>query len=261
MINGFAVLALGLVLPALTFADDWNKHFDVSGNPELHVTAGDAAVRIHRGSGSGIDASVKTKGLTIGESGVRVEAHQSGNRVELDIRMPQEHFHWGNNRSVEVEIGVPEHIEAFLRTGDGPITLEDLSGSVHAQTGDGPVRVEHFDGSLEAQTGDGPVNVTGKFAELQIHTGDGPVDVRAESGSHLQSGWHLYTGDGPVQIHLPATLSADVSLHTGDGPISMRLPLASTGEQNKHSMHGKLNGGGPELSVHTGDGPISIGQS
>lgn len=260
MKSSFALFALVFALPALSLADDWNKHFDVNGKPELHVTAGDAAIRVHAGAGSGIDASVKTEGVSIGNSGVQIDARQNGDRVELEIRLPKEQFSW-HNRSVRVDIRVPQSLAAFLHTGDGPISIENVHGDVHAQAGDGPIRVEGFEGTLDAQTGDGPVNLRGKFSDLRITTGDGPVDVTADSGSHIENGWRLHTGDGPVRIKVPSTLSADLVLHSGDGPISNSLNLTNVGQQSQHNLHGKLNGGGPELSIHTGDGPISIGQS
>ncbi len=260
MKSSFALYALVFVLPTLSFADDWNKHFDVTGKPELRVNAGDAAVRVHAGSGSGIDASVKTEGVAIGNSGVQIDARQNGDRVELEVRLPKEHFSW-HNRSVRVDIRVPQTLAASLHTGDGPITLENIHGDVHAQTGDGPILVEGFNGTLDAQTGDGPVKLRGSFSDLQIATGDGPVDVTADSGSRIGNGWRLHTGDGPVNIKLPSTLSADLVLHSGDGPISNNLHLTTVGQQTQHNLQGKLNGGGPELSIHTGDGPISIGQS
>jgi hypothetical protein len=62
-------------------------------------------------------------------------------------------------------------------------------------------------------------------------------------------------------VSLPSDLRANVDLHTGDGGITLGLPLTVNGSQNKHDMHGTLNGGGPEVRIRTGDGPISIGRS
>jgi DUF4097 and DUF4098 domain-containing protein YvlB len=257
----FVVLSLIAAFPAASFADEWTKHWAVSNKPELHVTAGDAAVEIKYGPGDGIDAIVKTKGWTIGDSGIRIEERQNGNRVELEVKEPSVHFSFHGNREVKVEIRVPRELAGYLRTGDGPITVTGVHGSIRANTGDGPVKIEDFEGTLDAHTGDGPVTLQGRFDDLHVQTGDGPVAVSAEHGSRILSSWHLQTGDGPVRINLPSDLSANLELHSGDGPIQMDLPLTVSGMQNQHNVHGTLNGGGPEVSVHTGDGPISIGRS
>jgi len=255
------ILSAIAAFPAASFADEWNKHWSTSGKPELHITAGDAAVDIKYGAGDGIDAVVRTKGYTIGESGVRIQEHQSGNRVELEVKEPSSHFNFHGNRELKIELRVPRDLSAYLRTGDGPISIEGVHGAVHANTGDGPVKVGDFEGTLDAQTGDGPVTLQGRFDDLRVQTGDGPVTVTAEHGSRILSSWHLQTGDGPVQLHLPGDIAANLELHSGDGPIQLNLPLTVSGSQDHHNVHGTLNGGGPELSVRTGDGPINISRS
>lgn len=255
------VLSVIAAFPAASFADEWTKHWSTSGRPELHVTAGDAPIDIKYGPGEGIDAVIRTKGVAIGDSGVRVQEHQSGNRIELEIKEPSFHFGFHENHELKVEIRVPRDLSAYLHTGDGPISIEGVHGAVHASSGDGPVKVEDFEGTLDAQTGDGPITLQGRFDDLHVQTGDGPVAITAQHGSRILSGWRLQTGDGPVRLRLPSDLSANVELHSGDGPIQLDLPLTVSGSQDHHNVHGTLNGGGPQVTVHTGDGPITISHS
>jgi hypothetical protein len=255
------VLSVIAAFPAASLADEWTKHWSASGRPELHVSAGDAPIEIKYGAGEGIDATIHTKGVSIGESGLRVTEHQNGNRIDLEIKDPPSHFSFHENREIKVEIRVPRDLSAYLHTGDGPITIDGVHGTVDAHSGDGPVSVENFEGILNAHTGDGPVTLQGRFDELHVQTGDGPVAITAQHGSRILSSWRLQTGDGPVKLRLPSDLSANVELHSGDGPIQFDLPLTVSGSQDHHNVHGTLNGGGPELSVHTGDGPINISRS
>jgi hypothetical protein len=256
------VLAITLlaVTPMFAAADQWDKHWDVSGTPDLAVSVGDAAVTIRAGNSGGISAHVETRGWKIGGDGIQIHEQLTGNHLDLSIKEPHEHFSFGEH-NIKVELRVPQNILANLRSGDGPITLRDVHGTVDTRTGDGPVRVEGFSGVLRAHTGDGPVTLDGRFDDLEIHTGDGPVNVSAASGSKVQTAWHVSTGDGPVNMKLPGDLRANVELHTGDGPISLNVPLTVSGTQNKHDMHGSLNGGGPEVRINTGDGPIVMGKS
>ena len=135
------ILAVGLAAfqGAEAKAEEWHKQWTVSGKPELHISAGDASVEIEAGSSDSIDATVTTRGWSIGDSGVRIVEHQNGNRVEIDVKLPETHFSWGN-KSLRIEVKVPHELLADIHTGDGSITLHDLAGSIRADTGDGSIR-------------------------------------------------------------------------------------------------------------------------
>ncbi len=242
---------------SISRADEWNKHWSVGPKPELHVTAGDAAIVVEAVGGNAIDATLRTRGYSIGGSGVRVTEHQTGDRVEIEVREPPMHFGFGDH-SIRLELRVPKQLSAYLHTGDGSITLRGVHGQMRVDTGDGSVQGEDLDGLLDAHSGDGSVHVSGRFDNLQLRTQDGSVDVDALRGSHMQSDWHVQTGDGSVRLNLPRELPANVELHTGDGHIRMNLPVNVTGMQSENEVRGKLNGGGPLLMVRTGDGSISL---
>lgn len=251
------LLLLGIAIVGDARSEEWRKRWNVGEKPELHVSAGDASVSVEPGSNDSIEASVTTRGWSIGDGGVRITEHQNGSRVELDIRLPQSHFSWGN-RSVQVSVRAPRQILADIHTGDGSITLRDLAGSIRADTGDGSIEASHVDGALDAHTGDGSVHVSGRFDNLRLHTQDGSVTLDVLHGSRVSSDWRVQTGDGSVQLRLPKDLNANLELHTGDGRIQFDLPLTVTGTQSEHAVQGKLNGGGPVVLVRTGDGSISV---
>ena len=238
-------------------ADQWNKHWSVGANPELRIDAHDAAVIVEASDGNDIDATLTTRGWSIGPSGVRVTEHQNGNSVEIDVKEPSTHFSFGN-RSIQLEVRVPRQLVAKIHTGDGSIRLRGLHGPLRADTGDGSIQAEDLDGTLEANTGDGSVHIAGRFDNVQLHTKDGSVELEARSGSRMQSDWRVQTGDGSVHVRLPNDLPADLEVRTGDGHIHLGVPVTMTGAQTDNEVHGKLNGGGPLLSIRTGDGSISV---
>jgi DUF4097 and DUF4098 domain-containing protein YvlB len=256
------ILLAGIAALQSAKAEEWQKRWNISGKPELHVSAGDAAVVVESGGGNdAIEATVTTRGWSIGESGVRIIEHQNGNRVDLDIKLPQTHFSWNGNRSIRVEVRVPRELVADIRTGDGSIKLRDLAGVIRADTGDGSIEAERLDGNLDAHSGDGSVRVSGRFDNLQLRTQDGSVDLSVLKGSRVNADWRVQTGDGSVRLRLPQELSANLELHTGDGHISMDLPLTVTSMKSEHGIQGKLNSGGALLLVRTGDGSISVSAS
>ncbi len=251
---------VGLTVLQAAHAEEWHKSWNVSGKPELHLSAGDGAVVVSAGSNDVIDATVTTRGWSIGENGVKIVEHQNGNRVDLDLKLPHVQMSWGN-RSLRVEVRVPRELLAEIHTGDGSIKLRDLSGSIRANTGDGSIEADNLDGGLDAHSGDGHLKISGRFDSLQLHTQDGSVELNVVKGSRLNGDWRVQTGDGSVRMTLPKEMNANLELHTGDGHIQMDLPLTVSGAVSEHGMQGKLNAGGALFLVRTGDGSITVGAS
>jgi DUF4097 and DUF4098 domain-containing protein YvlB len=254
------LLIVGLAAFQTANAEEWHKHWAITGKPELHISAGDASVTVEAGGNDAIDANITSRGWGIGDGGVRITEHQNGNRVEIDIKVPQTHFSFGN-KSINVEVRVPRELLADIHTGDGSIKLQDLAGDIRADTGDGTIEANGLDGNLDAHTGDGNVHIHGRFDSLKLHTQDGSVTLDVMKGSRVNADWRVQTGDGSVSMRLPKDLNANLELHTGDGRIQMDLPLTVTGVQSEHGVQGKLNGGGALVLVRTGDGSISVGAS
>ncbi len=257
IVTVLSLAAFSVFLPNAN-ADQWSHHWAVGQSPELHISAGDAAVVVEADNTSGIEATLTTRGWSIGGSGVQVSEHQDGNRVDIDIKVPPIHLNFGN-RSIRLEVRVPRELTGDIHTGDGSIRLAGLHGSIRADTGDGSIQGEDLDGTLDVHSGDGSVHVGGRFDNVQLRTNDGAVELNARRGSKMRSDWRVQTGDGSVHITLPSDLAADLELHTGDGHIQSDLPLTISGFQSGRDIHGKLNGGGPSLTVRTGDGSITVG--
>jgi len=256
-----AVMVLGV---AATFAraDEWSKTYNISGRADLRVETSDANIRVTTWDQNTIEAKVVTTRDKIGEGGIRIDEHQAGDAVTIEVRYPHHSFNieWGNHK-VDVIIQMPREGKVNLRTGDGRIELSGLKGDMELKSGDGSESLENVDGKLRANTSDGHIRASGRFDELDLKTGDGRVEVSVASGSTMTSGWRLETGDGSVSLEVPAEFAADVDLHTGDGHIDLEMPVTTNGQVRENEVHGKLNGGGGLLTVHTGDGSIHLRKS
>jgi len=252
--------ALLVALPAS--ADEWSKTYAISGKPDLHVETSDANIRVTTWDQNTIDAKIVTTGYKIGDGGIRIDEHQNGDSVEINVRYPHLEFGMGwKHRRVEIIVQMPREGRVNLSTGDGRIELSGLKGEMDLNSGDGSEVLDGVDGKLRAKTSDGHIRAHGRFDELDLKTGDGRVEATATAGSAIGSGWRLETGDGSVSLDLPGDLAADVDLHTGDGHIDLEMPIATDGKVQGNHLHGKLNGGGSLLTVHTGDGSIHLGKS
>lgn len=219
----------------------------------------DANIHVYTWDQNSIVAKVTTTRYKIGEGGIRVDDHQNGDSVELEVRFPHHGItiDWGQHR-VDVEIHMPREGRVNLHTGDGKIELASFKGEMELRSGDGSQDIDSVDGKLHATTGDGHIRANGRFDDLELKTGDGRVEARAAAGSSLATSWRLETGDGSVTLDVPENLAANVDLHTGDGHIDLEMPVTTEGKIRENEVHGKLNGGGNLLVIHTGDGSIRL---
>jgi hypothetical protein len=208
----------GLALVALAASpvrgDEWSHQYPLKGGAELHVKTDDGSVRIETGAGSEIDARVTTAGWRIAPGEVTITESQTGDRVDIEVRLPRNRPGWGTgHRSITVALRVPKQADLSvhtgdgsievqpvsghldLSTGDGSITADGLQGAIRLHTGDGSIRATGLSGRLEADTGDGPMNVRGRFDVLDLRTGDGGIEAAAEPGSKVEAAWSLRSGD------------------------------------------------------------------
>jgi DUF4097 and DUF4098 domain-containing protein YvlB len=253
------LVLLVAVLSVSTFADDWNKEYNVGSSPKLNVDTNDANIRVSAGTGNRISARVTTDGYKIGPTDVRINERQSGDEVTISVRIPSMTFSWGNH-SVRVEISVPSNTQLDLRSGDGRLEVSGTRGAAKLNTGDGRITVRDFEGPLAAHSGDGRVEVDGRFDDLQLDTSDGSIEANVHPGSKMSGRWYIHTGDGSVHLRLPDGFGADLDARTGDGRLDVNLPVTVSGSLNRNSIRGKLNGGGETLEVRSGDGSIQVGR-
>jgi DUF4097 and DUF4098 domain-containing protein YvlB len=260
----FAVLILCWAFPPLSRADEWSKTYTIAGKPDLRVETSDANIHVDTWDQNNIEARVTSDHYKIGERGIRIIEHQSGDSVEIEVRFPHSvgiiNFDWHSQR-VDITIHMPREGRVNLRTGDGRIELSRLKGEMELQSGDGREDIDSVEGVLHARTSDGRISANGRFDGLDLNTGDGRIEARVLPGSTMGSSWTLHTGDGSVTLQLPDNFAADVDLHTGDGRITVDMPVSVEGRLGEKNIRGKLNGGGNLLTVHTGDGSIRLEKS
>jgi hypothetical protein len=254
-VAGLAGLALVALVASPARSDEWSHQYPLKGRSDVHVKTDDGSVRIETGAAGQVDARVTTEGWKIAPGEVTVTESQTGDRVDLEVRIPKGiHFGMGH-RSIEVVLRVPKEADLEvstgdgsikvqpvsgrlnLSTGDGSITADGLQGEIRLHAGDGSIRAAGLAGRLKADTGDGSMTVRGRFDVLELRTGDGTIDASAEAGSKVESAW---------------------SLHTGDGSVSVDKSLGVSGSIREHSVRGPLGPGGPPLKIYTGDGSIRL---
>ena len=137
----------------------------------------DANIHVSTWNENTIEARVTTVRYKIGNDGIQIEEHQTGDAVEIDVRYPHRgvSINWGNSRShrVDIDIHMPREGRVALHTGY-VIELGKFKGEMELRSGDGSQDLDSVDGKLHAATGDGHIRASGRFDELELNrTGAG----------------------------------------------------------------------------------------
>jgi DUF4097 and DUF4098 domain-containing protein YvlB len=277
VIIGIALLAAGL-FAATVHADDYTKTYTVSNRANVHVDTDDGSVTVITGDTKEVEFRVEYQGYVL-EKSLHIDSSQHGDEVELTARIPHGfHISLGMMRRLHVEVRMPKDADLQVRTGDGSIkvnnvtgtvdlhsgdgaiSVSSLKGSIRIHTGDGSIEASEMDGKCDASSGDGRIRLSGRFDVLSAKSGDGSLGIEAQRGSKLDSSWSIVSGDGSIDVALPPDLPANIEASSGDGHISTDIPITMEGVISKSRVHGKMNGGGSTLTIHTGDGSIRLKQ-
>ena len=259
-------------------AEEFNKTYNVSGTPLLHIEADDANVRLRGCDCKQVQAHVDIQGYKPDQ--VRITENQSGDQVNLEVRTrtPHINFNFGtSHRWIRIEVSLPQHSNLEVHTGDGQINAENiqgdlrlntsdgriqtasLKGKLELHTSDGHIEVSDADGQLDARTSDGHIRASGRFDNLNLETSDGEIFAEIRTGSKMSSSWNVRSTDGRVTLRLPQDFSAELYARTGDGTIHSDLPITMDAYTSKrHEIRGRLNSGGSTLTVRTSDGSIYL---
>ena len=261
------------------------KRFAVTGPLELSLYTFDGSVEVRSWDRPEVLVEIEKRGEDPeAVSKIEVLAEQSGNRVQIEARRP-------GGRSTFVGIGsftspsarilatVPRELQLVVRTGDGNIVAERLSGRLELRTSDGSIRtletagemllesgdgglqVEEATGRVEARTDEGSVRVSGTPGALRVRSGDGTVVIRVRSGAVMIEDWMITTSDGSVSVELPDGFNAEIEAEPGsDSRVRSELTLTDLvgGTREQRTLRGRLGEGGHRLLVRSGDGTVRL---
>jgi DUF4097 and DUF4098 domain-containing protein YvlB len=259
------------------------KHFTVSGKPDVTFTTFDGSIEIRPWDKAEVQVVVEKRGRDKQDVDlIEVKATQDGNRVEVTVTEPKNrggfNFEFNNHRSAKLFVSLPASSDVSARSGDGSIDIEKvhgkvqlrsgdgsingrmLAGAVDAHTGDGSIKLADVKGDLAVDTGDGSIALGGQLTSVHARSGDGSVTIEAEAGSAAEGDWDIVTGDGSVTLAVPDGFGAELDAHTGDGRIRMEdITLSNvSGALGRNTVKGRLGGGGRSVRVRTGDGSITL---
>jgi hypothetical protein len=259
------------------------KRFTVEKIAELHLYTFDGAVEVRSWDRPEILVQIEKRGQDKDAiAKIEVLSEQKGDRLQVEARhTAKTRFVWGvfHSPSARLIANVPRQTNLIVRTGDGNVVVErvtgkaeirtsdgsirmtETAGSLQAETTDGSVRLDDVSGRVEARTGDGTIQLTGTPDVVRARSGDGSIVLRIRSGAVMAEDWMVATSDGTITIELPDGFNAEIEADpSSDGRVRNDLALASAtgGTRESRLLKGTLGQGGRRLTVRTGDGSIRL---
>ncbi len=187
-----------------------------------------------------VSARIQTSGKSLDDAralarDIRIEA--TGNGVRVTGPSSGRNQSWG----VNLVVMVPRKSGLRIETLNGPVSVEDVSGTIEVYAKNGPVSLHGVSGDVRARVQNGPLSVM--------------LSGKAWSGKGLDA----EAMNGPVDLGLPEGYNAELETGTINGPMDVQIPLTVNIQGRwKDRIRTTLGQGGPPVRVVTTNGPITI---
>lgn len=166
---------------------------------------------------------------------VRIEA--TGHTVRASGPETPRRTHW----SVSFDVYVPRHTDLSLETMNGPLSVEDVFGT------------------MEIRAQNGPVSLAGVGGNVTARVQNGPLSVRLSGTQWDGSGLDAEARNGPVDLAIPERYNARLETGTVNGPMDLAFPLTVTLQGHRlNRIQTTLGHGGAPVRVVTTNGPMTI---
>jgi DUF4097 and DUF4098 domain-containing protein YvlB len=187
-----------------------------------------------------ITAKIEVQGYSDSEAAdvarqIRIDA--SGTTIRATGPASGRSRHW----SVSFDVYVPRRTDLTLATENGPLSIEDVTGTMDLTTQNGPLELSGVGGTVKARVE------------------NGPLGVRLDGTKWEGAGLDAETVNGPVDLEIPEGYSARLETGTVNGPMNVGFPMTVTvqGRITQH-LSTVLGQGGALVHVATTNGPLTV---
>jgi hypothetical protein len=179
----------------------------------------------------------------LGKLEIREEV--GGSTVRVESRPPRTSGFGGHE--IEWTVKVPKGLTVDLRTVNGGVRLDGLSGEIHARTTNGGVKGQNLiPETIEASSVNGGVEI--------------------ELGAPLDStdSVEISTVNGGVSLGMPSESRATITARAVNGGVRVndldikRDDEGSRESERRRRLNGTLNGGGAKVTISTTNGGVRL---
>lgn len=229
-------------------SDEWVRTYDINPGGQLEIVNVNGQIHASRATGSQVEVRAIREARAGSEEASRALLQKSEMREEVApdrvvIEAPEAQGRGGFGRAqltVKYEVRVPPGLKMRLKTQNGEVRLEDVSGDrIEATTTNGGITGRGVSGAVEAQTVNGGIS----------------MDMAAVTGDS-----RMTTVNGGVVLTLAPGVNANLEATVVNGGVQVRDGLQlSADEQSRQRVAGRLGNGGPRLVVQTTNGGVRLG--
>ena len=225
------------------------KTFSVGSAPRITLSTFDGQVTVH-----GWDKPEVTYNATKGAADeetlkqITIESQQNSDGITINTVNTED-----VNGRVSFDLYVPRQSTLHVSSGDGPLTLEGVTGQITLRSGDGPIEVNNSGGQLQVNTGDGLIRVIKFDGQVDARTGDGPI---ALDGNF--NGVSARTGDGTISLTVPSGASFTIETNSMEDLGNEGFAVIEDVTPSPRVKRWKVGNGGRVFILRTGDGKILL---
>jgi hypothetical protein len=152
-----------------------------------------------------------------------------------------------NSASIEWTVKVPKGVIVDLRTVNGGVRLNSLSGEIYAKSTNGGVKGSRLTAN-----------------KIEASVVNGGVEIELSAPLDATDSIELSSVNGGVELALPSESRATIAARAVNGGVRVSDDLNATQEEESHEFerrrrfNGTLNGGGAKVNASTTNGGVRI---
>lgn len=179
---------------------------------------------------------------------LEIREEVGGSTVRVESRPPRMSGFGGHE--IEWTVKIPKGLIVDLRTVNGGVRMNGLSGELYAKSTNGGVK--------------GTRLIVDKIEASVVNGG---VDIELGSPLDGTDSIELSSVNGGVTLALPAESKATIAARAVNGGVRVSDDLNATQEEESHEFerrrrfNGTLNGGGAKVNVSTTNGGIRVSRA
>lgn len=290
LVGATALAACEVNLNSEGIVSQETKTFQVTGIPDVQLETFDGSIEVHSWDRNEIEVGIERRAMEQGLiDEMKVSAEQEGDRIVVRVTRPGRREFDGIQVGVSfsptarLRVALPRQSHLTATSGDGSITVEDVSGKITLRTsdgsvrgsrlggellvrsGDGSIRMDRIEGKLDLETEDGSITLEARPTTLRARTSDGSIRMEIEPDSSMAEDWDLQTADGSITVALPPSFNGEIDAETRDGAVrashgglGAESRRGENREERQRTLKATLGTGGRTLKIRSGDGTIRI---
>ena len=227
-------------------SDEWVRTYTLQPGGTLEIANVNGRIQASGGSGNQVevhaerivrDHSPETAEANLKQVEMREDV--SDRRVRIEAQPPRRQGILDHSSvTVNYTITVPHGVAVALKSDNGEIRVDNLSGQVTAATTNGAITGESLSGPVALDTTNGRIR----------------LDLAAVGGDIT-----LATVNGSVRLDIGADVKASLDATAVNGGIDVDDELKlQPAERAPRRVAGTFNGGGPRIAANTVNGSIRV---